>query len=774
MPKNYNHDLFDFMNINQDETKENIENGTIVFMDKVFDELPIPKVFLPLNKLNKDNKIIKFKDLKFYRLDEVLVEIKKNNQELFTNILNLVCKGYEYYEQHVLPTIKHINGFDVLVKRTNGEKLEAIGNEKGLSRERIRQIEKSAIEEVITYSEIYLELKFNDGFFKDMLFYNFDDIFKYSSDKDTIKVIEYALKTNEIYHFGIYSNEFNSFYAPSKKNYINLIKRLISLNDFFNFYDCYSKINNTLIFNHNILDFTFELYKKYLLNNDYSFKGNLAMKPGTCTTNSILSSSIKEFYPKGIVIDEKGINELNKKIENKYDYQFKITSAISKIDELNPELIVWGKQVRIHIDNVHIKEEKRNEIIKTFENVISNTSYSLLDDIFNIEEIKTVLNKTEINDKYKLYGYLKYYLKDKYYFKKMAVRSLNLKDFTLNELVYNYIDNHDYTTIEKIVEDLDISLTSVQSIARDDIRIVYTNNQYTLASKIKILEDDLNKLFLHLENDVFDQSLKFGYTNSGYLHRDNLYTNHIDEWQRMGIKDSQMLYHISRYYFSNKFDFFTPYIQSKSYGYAITFKKIISDYFDVHKGIIDIDKAQKDIGYISNTKDFSLIYSLRSFDFKFFRMGFDRMALLNNVSFDDITKYMLMNRLKEYFKNNEIALEKDLEVLSKGLYYFVNDEKCYMNYHSLASYIDNYVNDYHVLNSLGINNYLTSKYAVTKENMTYLELIYKCVNEHFQEERVNKVDVMKYIKESRLLVSIPNDLFGDLVTYEDEQIVFKK
>ena len=177
----------------------------------------------------------------------------------------------------------------------------------------------------------------------------------------------------------------------------------------------------------------------------------------------------------------------------------------------------------------------------------------------------------------------------------------------------------------------------------------------------------------------------------------------------MGINDSQMLYHIIRYYYSDKFHFYTPYIQSLEFDYAITFKKIISDYFSKNEGIIDIEKTQKDIGYISNTKDFSLIYSLKSFDIKYFRMGFDRMALLDNITFDDITKYMLNNRLTEFFESHEYALEKDLEKLSRGLYYFVNDDKCYMNYYALCSYIENYSKEYFALCSLGINNYITSQ-----------------------------------------------------------------
>lgn len=777
MPEKYEHNLFDYLNLNENETRTNIKEGSIVFMDKSFDELNIPDIFMPLGKSGRgSHKIKKFKDLMFYKFDEIIPQIKKNNQYIFTKYIDLICHGFEHYELNFLNAIKEINGFDILLKRANGEKLESIGQKASLTRERIRQIEKSSIEEVLVYAVTYFEVKNNNGYFKDMLFYNFKDMFRYTNDAEVVKVIEYALKSKNNYSFAIYSQDFDAFINPTKKSNINQIKKLINLNDHFNYFDCFAKINNTLIFNNNILDFTFDIYKNYLTNNNYSFKGNLAMKPGTCTTNSILSQAIREFYPKGIVLDEQGIKDLQKKLFNKYKYDFKILSAISKIDELNPELIVWGKQVRTHIDNVHIKEEKRQEIINEFEKIIENSSYILLDVIYNNDEIIKILNKTEINDKYKLYGYLKYYLKEKYYFKKMAVRKLDLKEYTLNELVYKYIDENDNTSIEEIVNKLDISLQSVQSIIRDDIRIIQTKKGYTLAHKIKISKADLKEIFVKTEEDLFDDSHKYGYTRSGYLHKDNLFNNHKEEWENMGINDSQMLYHIIRYYYSDKFHFYTPYIQSLEFDFAITFKKIISDYFSKNEGIIDIEKTQKDIGYISNTKDFSLIYSLKSFDIKYFRMGFDRMALLDNITFDDITKYMLNNRLTEFFDSHEYALEKDLEKLSRGLYYFVNDDKCYMNYYALCSYIENYSKEYFALCSLGINNYITSKYAVVCKSMkdiNYLEFVYKVIRKTYTGPNANKLEVLKFIRDNKLLLNVPVGLFNEYLDVVDDTLIFK-
>lgn len=755
MSKKNNLNLFDFIDEKEEDIQKSIDQGNIVFVDKVFEEIDIPKIFLPINK-----KCKKLKDLKYYSTKELQEKIKKNYKSLFQKYINTICKGYNYLKESINNIIISSQGYDVLLLRVQGNRLERIGELKNLSRERIRQIETCACEEIIIFLEAFLEVENLQKKFDKVLFYNIEEIFSFTENKDIIKIIEFVLKKKENYTFAFYSKDFSSFVNSKKKNLLTMINDLISLNEYFNYYETYSKINDILIYKHNILDFTFELYKKYLENKKYIFKGNLAMKLGSFSTNFIMSKYIKEYYPKGIIMDDEGLKKLEKSMSQKYQYEFKLSSVNSKIDEMNPELIIWGKQKRIHIDNVRITEDKLNEIIFSFEKIFEDNNYMLLDDVYT--KMQDILQDTEIDDKYKLYGILKYNLRDKYYFKKMAVRKNELKDYTLNQLVYNYINEHELCSIDEIMHALDISLSSLQAIIRDDISLICVNDKYTIASKIKISEDSLERIKIKLEESVQET----------YIHRENFYNKYADEWKKMGINDSAMLYNLCRFYYTDEYNFFTPYIQNKRYDYAITFKKIILDYFMVNKGIIDIEKAQRDISIISATKDLSLIYQLRNYNIKVFRMGLDRMALLENISFDDINKYQIKKRLNQFFDQNNYALEDDLEKLSKGLYYYLNNEKCYMNSYSLCAYVENNLNNYIVLSSLGINNYLTSKYAITKTIKTYQELIYKIVREKYTQPWVYKSDIQKLIREKKLLPSTPNDLLSDFGKYENDKIYF--
>lgn len=752
MSNKYN--LFDF--ISEDKNNENAQS--IIFSDKIFDEINIPKLFSQIKKCKK------LKDLKYYQLSEITSQLDKNIREVFINYISLVCKGFNFYKKNLEKNLLNISGYSVLCRRCKGEKLETIGVEKNISRERVRQIEKASIDQMYIYISTFLQVKNNEGIFANNIFYNYNEIFNFIKNKELIEIIIYTIKKVNDAIYSKFDIEFNSFINVKKINMINKIKNMIKLDNSFNYYEEYTAINNKLTFNHNILDFTFDIYKNYLIYKKYTLKDNTAAIQEQLSSNMMVSKVIMKYFPNGILLDNEGHEKLRKTILKEYDCEVNVSSTMSNIDETNPELIVWGKKVRIHIDNVHIKEKKINEIINEFENHFKDYQYQLLEDIYN--KINDSLINTVITDKYKLYGILKYYLKEKYYFKKMAVRSISQKNEKIKDLVKEYIDLHNMCTIEEIVDALDIATPTAYAVIRDNPLIVCIDSKYTLATKLNITKEDLDHIKILLTNDV----------NNEYIHKDNFYNQHLSEWKKIRITDESMLYHICKYYFSDSFNFFVPYIQDKKYDYAITFKKIMNDYLKANNGIIDISKAQKDLSYIISSKDFSLIYLLRSFDFKVFRMEEDRLTTGDNIYVDDITKYMINQRIDEYFKDNsnkKIILEKDINKLSKGLYYYVNDEKCYMNYYSLCSYLENYSKDYYVICSLGINNYINSKYAITKENITYVEMVYREIRKLFPNKENSKIEINKAIRNNNLLVTFPNNLFKDYAEYNEDKIIFK-
>ena len=83
MSKKNNLNLFDFIDEKEEDIQKSIDQGNIVFVDKVFEEIDIPKIFLPINK-----KCKKLKDLKYYSTKELQEKIKKNYKSLFQKYIN--------------------------------------------------------------------------------------------------------------------------------------------------------------------------------------------------------------------------------------------------------------------------------------------------------------------------------------------------------------------------------------------------------------------------------------------------------------------------------------------------------------------------------------------------------------------------------------------------------------------------------------------------------------------------------------------------------------
>ena len=332
------HNLFDFINEKENNINETNNISTIIYKDKSFDEIGIPKLF------NQIKKCKKLKDLKYYQLSEVTCQLEKPNREVFEKYISLVCKGAKSYKSSLERTLSEIDGLKIVLRRANGEKLEEIGLEKGISRERVRQIEKTALNIIYTYIYTYLQIRHLNNDFSSDLFYNYKEIFKFIKNKELIKAIEYTLLKIKDDIFSFYDNDFEMFYNNKKKNILVKTKSLIKLDNNFDYFEAYTKINNTLTFSHNVIDFTFDIYKNYLVKNGYIFKGSLATKQEILPSSVILSNVIRDEFPEGVITDEDGIKLLNEKIYEIYQTEVKLNSALANIDETSPELIIWGKK----------------------------------------------------------------------------------------------------------------------------------------------------------------------------------------------------------------------------------------------------------------------------------------------------------------------------------------------------------------------------------------------------------------------------------------------
>ena len=137
--------IFDFIDEPLDDALKMVDSGQIAFVDKKFDNIKIPKIF-------NLNNFTYFSELNYYDMEIVCKQVRKNYRELFRSYLTTIVKGFDYFEEHLEENISCVSNINVLALRYDGKTLNDIGNDKNVTRERVRQIEKNAVE----YTNLYL------------------------------------------------------------------------------------------------------------------------------------------------------------------------------------------------------------------------------------------------------------------------------------------------------------------------------------------------------------------------------------------------------------------------------------------------------------------------------------------------------------------------------------------------------------------------------------------------------------------------------------------
>ena len=130
--------IFDFLEDSNDCALKNIDTGTIDFYDHFFDNVLIPKMF----SLNNFQYI---KDLSYYKLSNILKLVRKNQVNHFEDFISIISKGINYFEEKLEEKISSIEHLDILILRANGKKLNEIGEQLSVTKERVRQINEKSL-----------------------------------------------------------------------------------------------------------------------------------------------------------------------------------------------------------------------------------------------------------------------------------------------------------------------------------------------------------------------------------------------------------------------------------------------------------------------------------------------------------------------------------------------------------------------------------------------------------------------------------------------------
>lgn len=490
------------------------------------------------------------------------------NLEKFESIENQLKKPiFEIFEKFLYEQSTD-EDFDINIKRVNGYTLQELGNEYGITRERIRQkISKfnsqldpfmMAIVEIFIVPKNYItvqeliDIYDNDDFDKIIIYWcknsdrleylDFADVFVYAKDgKNTVENKIVDLSADFIGEgIDLYDNleeledlmQNNGFPYVDGSSFINLVKK-----------------------------YGYRVYGDYIVKERQSY-------------GYLCSRIVAEKFPLGIKLY--GSDDLDKL--RKYSMEEYGDLGIPENDRafsagLARCLILSGKGMVTAESNVHIEMMVLDEIKEYIDSIPEDQiNYSELYSLFE-GKLRMLSN---INNYNFLHGVLKLYYSEEYDFSNrdyLKKRGSGYKSGKLSVRIKNYIESvghpvHKNEIKKKIPGLTDIVL--VNATLSDNELIQWDYNYYYSMSMLQISQEDKGDLY-HTINEIISQNN--GYCSDHLLY-DEVEIRKPDFMKSNRIRTVNNLFFLCQKLFSQKFDFRRPHISKQGLLEEISVKNV--------------------------------------------------------------------------------------------------------------------------------------------------------------------------------------------------------
>lgn len=293
---------------------------------------------------------------------------------------------------------------EILKYRFNDKKtLQEIGKIKDLSRERIRQIEKKALNKItnnLKRIHIVLIIKLVLG---NKEFYQYDEMKEFLGAENSLFFNIITGNTNFIH----YLKDYNIFFVDlriKKRFEERIIQLVLDLPDFFKINEVESVFSNFLAEGEE-----FD-YLKLLKNNGYKKYGQFYSK-NLMTKSMMIETILKEDFTGPVSITDDDYNQINSIAKERYGFDF--DQSLRAFDGLlrHSEKIVLVDKSTFQYTEIEKQNQVLIEKIKSY--IIENLKTR---NVINIEEVylefSEILNKEQIFSKYHLYSIIKMFYED--------------------------------------------------------------------------------------------------------------------------------------------------------------------------------------------------------------------------------------------------------------------------------------------------------------------------------------------------------------------------
>jgi len=527
-----------------------------------------------------------------------------------------------------LAIFKNERDKNIFKARAKGNTLEKVGNQYGITRERVRQLEKKITRSFIYYIQkvkahyILLALSESENIISDDLikkiFRECSECFKYALRKVNIKNIKF---NEELQSFVFDNTEWQELVEL----YINDLPQII---------EC-KQIDNVLkpIFYGTGFPIEYKAIKKIVLSK-YLIIGNTYSK-SQIGVGSLYLAVIKKYYPNGIKLFDKFKTKRFKIFAENMFGEVEWPNTDRAISARIAYLTVLCNRGRYILPNcIKIDDSLLIEIHDYIKNNKRNTL--LFHELFERFKEK-LLNHSNIDNRFFLQGVLKYKYSDEFIFNRDTVSKKIHKSQNIGDEIVNFIQSKKFIATKNEIKREFLGITEII------INLHTTGNKNIL---LWGLGEYIHNSKLILDDNTIDRlsGMLAIYTNQGPIsaHKlfDDLYNNENKFFLDNHIENYIALFSMLEYLFKEEYKFSRPYIASKN-NIAITSDSIIQEFVSTFDELSIAElKNFIDNNHIKITNFSALIDRLGD---KFIRANRDFLIARDKLNLSD----NMVNRIEE-------------------------------------------------------------------------------------------------------------------------------
>lgn len=451
----------------------------------------------------------------------------------------------EYINKCVSPKKGVLQAIDL---RSQGYTLESIAQSKGVTRERIRQLETIALR---VSGEIYHEyhiLKLLSALNDDDKFITREEMLTEIDERYGL-LLFYLLKNtdSEDYYFDKETNIFSINDNESSFNKQDAIYAVNNMDEFIFNEEWDEKITKTAEEINIGKEYVEIVAKNYYKNyGKYRARNKLSLE-------TIYKYVLRKYYPTGMKLFTDETDRFKEHVVECFG-DVKLSNKNRPVDALISRIaVLCDRGTYIHPEYIEIDISLVNKIDKYIE-TMQRTAISYAE-LFTIFQNELLLNSS-VNNRFYLQGVIKYYLKDKYY----SIKDLISKDgnVTVCNEIESFVKERQLVNRKELMSEFDGLRESAlcQMLSRCENIIGINNAEYIHASILNITEEDYSIAEI-IKKNITSVPL------SARKLLDILSVEKSDFLERNAIFTHCKLFGIMHYMFKDEFSFSSPYIAQK-------------------------------------------------------------------------------------------------------------------------------------------------------------------------------------------------------------------